>query len=1414
MSSSNWNKLKSKIKGTSFDDEFEKFMNESLSDDSGSPRRSITPLKSRLKSINTPKDKVLSEKQWESEDDFGDSVLADIVNRKWNQSKFQDNESTKEKNHEDNHGMIRDSLESPAVRSGALDTILSEVEYSSIQESDSRSENESVSMGNESSIELPLTNKPIQLSELSENNENNSDLSDIEQTEIDTEDIKNKENFFSVLEKDGDIDFRQLNDEFDKANGIKSLNRSDEEDNEYNEKDGVEVSGLTPYRPAHYDDEDDEEEENEEEDNKDITKFENSKIENDASYFDSTLGGSNVGDFEKSLLSKVNLMESLDSTKSLHVAERLKAKKMKEKLLEDINEAEGKEVLRSKRLFDLNFNQENVINDLKAIQPVQSGMLVLDKQDTHLIQLNELSLQPVVNNFAEDHKPTLFLNNIEDNVCLNSQEFNEVEAIKKIAEFSNLSQNTNVTTHNTLKHNISAYNDSSFKNKNENNQGRENESRNNQERESESPPSESLKSIKSIAAEKKKKLLETKLQIQNKSDLPAAKVFTNSSKSIPVPKISKFNGGTTALKKRKPMIKDREKKTVLPRRIPVKVNSPAAVKVAIKPAPKQLKNKSPLKPSPSSKVQLESSRNESSKLEDSQVLIASVASFASYLKDFAQSSQMKTSFHEIDQNSHLAALDREAALQKELQDVRILYDDECRRSEKLNRDLLHKEKEWRNEKDKLLFEHDARLKCLHDEILVLKKKNLIDESHLSTEKKLFNEISKEDLDRLHSQLEQQEQLLNGYQQENQKLYQDLKKINNEKKIFEAKLVKENQRLASDLGNLREQLDARTNYDSHEGTAALGAQRINQLENQVKFYQKREIEYKQEILDLEKEVKMLKDKAESNKNFEKENNILDHDKNLIEKLQKKVSWYAENQELLDLCNSQLNCKKKEAEQLLTMVKKLEDENNELRTEKQDAKTEKNNDGKEISDLKRQIKEMESVLKHRQPSSLSSVMYVASAVPGETKVYNPQNLQKNKLDNFLENRIKSLENELEAKDNDYATKVRTLEQRYNSMSIRYEEHTKLLEGKISELTNQIKVNNSDLKKKLQDDNAKLQHEVSKNSVQDEFTQKKESLILDEKEKPFKADYFEKKKSGKDPLSCNTYIVKLKEKLFARDHIINELQQTVSLLQKERENMLHKNQSKTMIDNKNSSKDQTNKDLKSKCNRLKEKNVNLKTKVEELLLLCEEKRLKYEAMEAELFRDKRNMEEQYEDQIQKILNEHDAEIRMLKMNYVIEHSNSKVAELNGKVESGELMITHLKGIVEELKEDQEKLRTSKQTEENLRRDIRQLETELFEARKLYTPEIRHYKELENKIYNMELKRHTRENEIRTLLEKTKIKSDIDVESIEEKWKNILKQKDDELRKFREELDSILEILQELQRQGVILPKRKLSTAVSKLY
>ena len=59
-------------------------------------------------------------------------------------------------------------------------------------------------------------------------------------------------------------------------------------------------------------------------------------------------------------------------------------------------------------------------------------------------------------------------------------------------------------------------------------------------------------------------------------------------------------------------------------------------------------------------------------------------------------------------------------------------------------------------------------------------------------------MSKEDIDRLCQQLEQQESLLTGYQQENERLYNEIKKRDIDKKKFEGKMFKENQKLGKEI----------------------------------------------------------------------------------------------------------------------------------------------------------------------------------------------------------------------------------------------------------------------------------------------------------------------------------------------------------------------------------------------------------------------------------------------------------------------------------------------------------------------------------------------------------------------------------------------------------------------------------------
>lgn len=109
---------------------------------------------------------------------------------------------------------------------------------------------------------------------------------------------------------------------------------------------------------------------------------------------------------------------------------------------------------------------------------------------------------------------------------------------------------------------------------------------------------------------------------------------------------------------------------------------------------------------------------------------------------------------------------------------------------------------------------------------------------------------------------------------------------------------------------------------------------------------------------------------------------------------------------------------------------------------------------------------------------------------------------------------------------------------------------------------------------------------------------------------------------------------------------------------------------------------------------------------------------------------------------------------------------------------------------------------TEESLRKDIIQLQHELTEARTHHTPEMHHYKSLQSKIAAMESRHSARENELRVLLDKAQTRSVAETACVEQKWREVLRDKDAELVKFREELDAILEVLRELKRQGIILP------------
>ena len=84
----------------------------------------------------------------------------------------------------------------------------------------------------------------------------------------------------------------------------------------------------------------------------------------------------------------------------------------------------------------------------------------------------------------------------------------------------------------------------------------------------------------------------------------------------------------------------------------------------------------------------------------------------------------------------------------------------------------------------------------------------------------------------------------------------------------------------------------------------------------------------------------------------------------------------------------------------------------------------------------------------------------------------------------------------------------------------------------------------------------------------------------------------------------------------------------------------------------------------------------------------------------------------------------------------------------------------------------------------------------------EMRHYEALKDKIRHMEEKHAQRERDLQQIIRNSHHGNQPEMAEETEKWKRIVEVKNREIEKFRAELDSILEVLRELHRQGVVLP------------
>ncbi|XP_029359561.1 centrosomal protein of 162 kDa isoform X2 [Echeneis naucrates] len=718
----------------------------------------------------------------------------------------------------------------------------------------------------------------------------------------------------------------------------------------------------------------------------------------------------------------------------------------------------------------------------------------------------------------------------------------------------------------------------------------------------------------------------------------------------------------------------------------------------------------------------------------------------------------------------------------------------------------------------------------------------------ASQRKMFVQPSdpatEEKLKQIEKDMKEQETLIKGYQQENEKLYRQIKAEQTKSKANEEAMFNENRTLLNELEYTRDQL-SKTSMPAGNICLMDHTQRITDLLAQINTLQRNKDKMSEEVCRLKQEKQALevnlqltkKERdlakaqaisASGDKDFEV-SVLKDKHKEEVFALNKKLHWFSENQELLDRDAGRLKAATAEIHQLKEQVETLKLEVGKCSSGQQKKAKEKSADVKRMQYLEQQVKELEQILRHRNPNSLPALIYAAASAGGEdvaTKTGPPS-----RVNVLLENRILRLEAELEDHDKEAKRSLRAMEQRFHSVKLRYEQQISELEQQLEQKV-QVDTRSSE-------DGTKVQMSQVQ-SLEEELQPVKETHQEEEKSFPNQIEFLQHQLKNKDQPNPGRHqrqtetafydqIERLNRELTAKTQTIQELSRTVDKLHKERRNMLAVPSSQPEIHCRETRRQpaltktpcSAERDTQGKVpaaqyektyqpnvfevnhiSEIQEENEVLRQRLELLQLHCEQEKevLKAEAVQAkeELSRLKVHSAQQ----LSSMQAEHLRELDQLRAAQALEHSSSKVAEQANRINSQEVMVKHLQEQVKELKGAKEKLQTSRTQENALQKQLSRLLKELKEAKEAQSPEAKLLCSLKRRIIRMELRHQHREKELKQVIGGSWQMLEANQQPEVERWKHLAQEKSRELEAFRVELDSILDILRHLQRQAVVPP------------
>ncbi|KAK7158038.1 hypothetical protein R3I93_009287 [Phoxinus phoxinus] len=834
-------------------------------------------------------------------------------------------------------------------------------------------------------------------------------------------------------------------------------------------------------------------------------------------------------------------------------------------------------------------------------------------------------------------------------------------------------------------------------------------------------------------------------------------------------------------------------------------------------------------------------------------LVTSVQSFATFLQHQVEASRITPE----------AVTGRE--VMQENMDVGMPFQQERSSLERFRLQLAQKERELHLRETQLQEEHKQELAALRLENYTLQSKLHRAEEASNGRKWSFGEasdpVTEEKLKLIEKEMKEQETLIQGYHQENEKLYLQMKALQAQSKQNEEALFMENQRLLTELALTRDRLNMNSFQRTVAGRSTADQSfSIAELTSQVQSAQKKEERLQDEIHRLKQEKQALHVDLEmvrkerdfarvqavctsGDKGFELKV-LQEKHREEVADMKKRLQWYAENQELLDKDASRLRAATAETQRLTEQVEKLKMEVSKRANEQQRKTKERAGEAKRIQDMERQLKQMEELLKRRHPNSLPALILAAASAGAEVgglDVHSSTAPQSSQTAALLERRVHRLEAELEGRDEAAKRSLRAMEQQYHRIKLQYEQQITDLEQRLAEKNQNNQAISSELSEsqtqrlKAELEEVKMAHQKQESTLLAEVASLQEQLrqaqALTQTDKPARSP-------SRHQLNAEaaqaTRIERLTQELSSKSRTIQELSRTVERLQRERKTMLtgpgldrdepkrhlgsakepKKNAAETFPPTQDEKDYHPGAFSGSHISEVQLENDSLRMRLEQLEIHRDQEKVSLQSAVTHAQNQLLRIQEQNSEQLASVKAEHQREIERLLACHALEHSSSKVAELSNQVNTQEIILQHLQGQVKELKGTKDALAVSKIREETLQNQLSKLLEELKQAKEAHSPELRHFTSLEQKIQSMELRYHQREKQLQQVIADTRRVVEQEQQGEVERWRRLAHGRAKELDAFRLELDSILDVLRELQRQGVVIPIPEHTSTITHTY